>query len=29
LKHKLKPEEIPLHFDEVTEKIAHSFEKKA
>lgn len=29
LKHKLKPEEIPTHFDEVTEKIAHSFEKKA
>jgi large subunit ribosomal protein L18 len=28
LKHKLKPEEIPTHFDEVTEKIAHSFEKK-
>jgi large subunit ribosomal protein L18 len=28
LKHKLKPEEIPAHFDEVTEKIAHSFEKK-
>lgn len=29
LKRKLKPEEIPAHFDEVTEKIAHSFEKKA
>jgi large subunit ribosomal protein L18 len=28
LKHKLKPEEIPAHFDEVAEKIAHSFEKK-
>ena len=29
LKHKLKPEEIPTHFDEVNEKIAHSFENKA
>lgn len=29
LKHKLKPEEIPAHFDEVSEMIAHSFEKKA
>jgi large subunit ribosomal protein L18 len=29
LKHKLKPEEIPAHFDEVNEKITHSFEKKA
>jgi large subunit ribosomal protein L18 len=29
LKQKLKPEEIPAHFDEVTEKIAHSFEKKS
>lgn len=29
LKHKLKPEEIPAHFDEVSEKIAHSSEKKA
>ena len=29
LKRNLKPEEVPAHFDEVTEKIAHSFEKKA
>ena len=29
LKQKLKPEDIPAHFDEVTDKIAHSFEKKA
>lgn len=28
LKHKLKPEEIPAHFEEVREKISHSFEKK-
>jgi large subunit ribosomal protein L18 len=28
LKHKLKPEEIPAHFDEVNEKITQSFEKK-
>ena len=27
LKHKLKPEEIPAHFEEVREKISHSFEK--
>lgn len=27
LKHKVRPEEIPEHFDEVREKIAHSFEK--
>jgi len=29
LKQKLKPEDIPAHFDEVSDKIAHSFEKKA
>jgi len=28
LKQKLKPEEIPTHFEEVREKILHSFEKK-
>ena len=28
LKHKLKPEEIPAHFDEVNEKIAQSFQSK-
>lgn len=28
LRRKLKPEEIPTHFDEVTERIANSFEKK-
>jgi large subunit ribosomal protein L18 len=28
LKHKLKPEEIPAHFEEVREKISTSFEKK-
>jgi large subunit ribosomal protein L18 len=27
LKHKVKPEEIPAHFEEVREKITHSFEK--
>jgi len=29
LKHKLKPEEMPAHFDQVREKISHSFEKTA
>jgi large subunit ribosomal protein L18 len=29
LKQELKPEEIPTHFDETNDKIAHSFEKKA
>ncbi|MGB9023504.1 MAG: 50S ribosomal protein L18 [Candidatus Bathyarchaeia archaeon] len=29
LKHKLKPEDIPAHFDQVREKISHSFEKTA
>jgi len=28
LKHELKPEEIPKHFEEVRDKISHSFEKK-
>ena len=29
LKQELKPEDIPSHFDEVSDKIAHYFEKKA
>ena len=29
LKQKLKPEDVPAHFDEVSDKMAHSFEKKA